>query len=193
MDPSQLLEWSTKHSTGAPVRKQEFPKELVDKIFGKSTAEILREKYNLVMESTGTERLTAIQDFELDLESIDNSISINKLKMWPSLISLLQNSEKEIQNALLSLFGTAAQNNSLTQSHLMEHGLIQSLVSLDSSGIEKKLLFCVSSMIATEEQLKVFYSLDGMNVIADLKKCTYLRDRMDFFEQKILKLRQNKK
>ncbi|KLO18653.1 nucleotide exchange factors-like protein [Schizopora paradoxa] len=124
-----LLRWGIENSqngAAVPVEQasgggpaQPLDPKVIDMILGRPDAELMKEALNLALDETKDEesRLTALDDFEMLIENIDNANDMEKLDMWKSIQHLLQSpsSSNDIKANVLWIIGTAVQNNPSAQ------------------------------------------------------------------------------
>ena len=144
---------------------------LYDAIMGKSEAQMMREELSV---ATSThlplnDRLTALDNFEMLIEQIDNSNNITSMNMWSSIIQLLSAPEPEIQTAAAWIVGTAVQNNDKAQMAVLEYGTVQALVDLLQSPVEEvraKAMYALSGVLKhNPKAMSAFHVMDGWKVL----------------------------
>ncbi|KZP01828.1 Fes1-domain-containing protein, partial [Calocera viscosa TUFC12733] len=128
-----LLRWSIENTdvsspehtaslqTAAHSRMQNLDPGLIDAILGKPDAVKMKESMALASDTgrTVSERLQALDDLELLVESIDNANDLAKLALWQPLMSLMREGNDELQQAALWVAGTAVQNNPQAQADFL--------------------------------------------------------------------------
>ncbi|EST04553.1 Nucleotide exchange factor Fes1 [Kalmanozyma brasiliensis GHG001] len=164
----ELLKWGLSHSTavtsaGGPSveqisldiesgrRPDLADPHLYDAIMGKSEAQMMREELSVAVDPSRTveDRCTALDNFEMLIEQIDNANNITSMRMWQPIISLLSASEPEIQTAAAWILGTAVQNNDKAQMAVLEYQPVGGLLDLLQSSEE-------------EVRAKAMYALSGL-------------------------------
>ncbi len=125
---------------------------LYNAIMGKSEAQMMSEELACAMDTSRTieDRCTALDNFEMLIEQIDNANNITNMKMWQPIISLLSANEAEIQSAAAWIVGTAVQNNDKAQVAVLEYGVVQGLVEMLQSEREGSGQSNVRSQRSTE-------------------------------------------
>ncbi|KAI8898669.1 armadillo-type protein, partial [Globomyces pollinis-pini] len=94
-------------------------------------------------------RITACDDFEMLIESMDNANDLESLKLWTPLLNLLSDKEAEIRMYAAWILGTSIQNNEKAKdSFLKNNGL-------------SIMLNCLSSEMDSATRLKILYCLSG--------------------------------
>jgi len=124
-----ILRWSLANTDpDAPQPSGERLKALdpaiIDHILGKSDAVLMKEFAAKAADDKNSEddRVEALGEFEMLVESIDNANNMTALKLWKPLIGLFNSTDSaEIRTQLLWIFGTAVQNNPKAQSDFLSH------------------------------------------------------------------------
>ena len=93
---------------------------LYDAIMGKSEAQMMQEELSVAVNAARTveDRCTALDNFEMLVEQVDNANNMEPLGMWPPVLSLLEPhvaSDERILVAAAWVVGTAVQNNDKAQ------------------------------------------------------------------------------
>ncbi|KAL9714949.1 hsp70 nucleotide exchange factor fes1 [Leucoagaricus gongylophorus] len=117
-----LLRWSIENSgprQDSGAQPQKLDPGIIDTILGKSDAEQMKEDVDVGSDRSKSEdeRVAALDHLEMLVEQIDNANDLEKLGLWPALISLLDSPESstEIKVLVLWVIGTAIQNNPQAQ------------------------------------------------------------------------------
>ncbi|KAJ9122069.1 hypothetical protein QFC24_004296 [Naganishia onofrii] len=127
---------STSEATAAaPVQPKKFDTAILDHIMGKSEAVIMREKLAIAVdeEQDLSERIMAMDDFEMLVESIDNATDMQNMGMWPKVLDLLNDKQDPIIKLACWICGTAIQNNPKAQEAFHSHKPMSKLYSIISS------------------------------------------------------------
>ncbi|SNX85772.1 related to FES1 - Hsp70 nucleotide exchange factor [Melanopsichium pennsylvanicum] len=144
---------------------------LYDAIMGKSEAQMMREELAVAVDTTRTiqDRCTALDNFEMLIEQIDNANNITSLKMWQPIISLLSASEPEIQTAAAWIVGTAIQNNDKAQVAILEFQPVVALTDLLHStdqGVRAKAMYALSGLLKhNPAAMDQFHKMDGWKTL----------------------------
>lgn len=186
----ELLKWGLANSSSTAVTSHSGPSieqissdieagrrpdladpRLYDAIMGKSEAQMMREELSV---ATSTEhaledRLTALDNFEMLIEQIDNSNNITSMKMWSPIIDLLSAPEAQIQTAAAWIVGTAVQNNDKAQMAVLDYGVVEGLIELLQSETEEvraKAMYALSGVLKhNPKAMAVFDEADGWKVL----------------------------
>lgn len=116
-----LLRWSVENSgnSPAPSQRTNIDPGLIDHILGKPDAQMMREAIQIATDPSKDEdtRITALDDLEMLVESIDNANDLKKLNMWEPLHGLLSTADTTdpLKMQTLWVIGTALQNNPAAQ------------------------------------------------------------------------------
>ena len=163
----ELLKWGLAHSTStasgpsveqisADIESGRRPDladpKLYEAIMGKSEAQMMREELAVAMDPARTvqDRCTALDNFEMLIEQIDNANNMTSMNMWPALLSLLTEPEPEIQTAAAWIVGTAVQNNDKAQMAVLDYGTVQALIALLGSAnadVRAKAMYALSGLL----------------------------------------------
>ncbi|KAI0799606.1 nucleotide exchange factor Fes1-domain-containing protein [Irpex lacteus] len=156
-----LLRWSIENSTPAepgasqpPQPRKDLDPAIIDMILGKPDAERMKEMLAIAVDDTKSEdeRLDALDEFEMLIESIDNANDLVKLKMWEPLQNLLTapSSSDEIKTNVLWIIGTAVQNNPSAQNAYLALSPLRTVLS-----------FLEPSVRSAKLRSKAVYALSG--------------------------------
>lgn len=158
-DPTlnSLLKWGVENSdasraAGAPAKTKLTP-EMARALFGESDAELML-KNMLVVEDKGQkldDRVTAFDNFEQLVESIDNANNLGNLGLWTRLVDQLRNTEADLRMYAAWCCAIAVQNNIKSQEQLLVLGAIPTLVELATTDevkdVRKKAILALSSTV----------------------------------------------
>ncbi|KAJ3557631.1 hypothetical protein NM688_g1371 [Phlebia brevispora] len=157
-----LLRWSIENSDPnaprQPAQQQKLDSEIIDMILGKPDSELMKEALAIAVDEKRDEdeRLQALDNFEMLIESIDNANDLVKLKMWEPIHGLLtSSSSEEIKAQVLWIIGTAVQNNPAAQREYLAFSPMHTLLSFLAPGTR-----------SPKTRSKAVYALSGL-----LKHC----------------------
>ncbi|MCJ1434829.1 hsp70 nucleotide exchange factor fes1 [Xylographa pallens] len=173
MDPgmNHLLKWGIENSsTDAPSPDAPPPRPIdpaiLQAIFGgPSDADLMKQSMAAILspDITLENKLTAFDNFEQLIESIDNANNLEPLGLWTPLVELLKNEEGQLRRMAAWCVGTAVQNNEKAQERALVMGAIPALVKMTveeaDDNIRRKALYALSSEMrnyqpATDEAVK---------------------------------------
>jgi len=156
-----LLRWGIENSSppveGAPppVRRTDLDSGIIDHILGKPDAVLMKEALAIAVDDTQSEddRVRALDNLEMFVESIDNANDLAKLQMWRTLHDLLSSpsSSPAIVSHTLWVIGTALQNNPSSQISYLSLEPIPTLVS-----------FIKPETASASTRSKAVYALSGL-------------------------------
>lgn len=178
----KLLQWSIAQQSGDKEAMERIGKpdpKMLEQLFGGPDEPTLMKQAIIVLnnkEATEEDKLVALENFEMLIENLDNANNIGNMKLWPSIIAQLSNSNPEFQALAASIIGIATQNNPNSQEAFLqqEEGL-STLVRLlaDETTPENvllKVLFAVSSLVRNcNPACEKFVALDGWKYL-DIQK-----------------------
>ena len=117
---NNLLKWSIQNSSGQqqqpgqqPPRSDLSPEVLSSILGGPSEADLMKSSMaTLHSDQVNLEdKLTAFDNFEQLVESIDNANNLEPLGLWTPLVQLLEHDEADMRRMAAACVGTAVQNN----------------------------------------------------------------------------------
>lgn len=144
---------------------------LYNAIMGKSEAQMMQEELAVALDPTRTleDRCTALDNFEMLIEQIDNANNMTSMKMWPPVIGLLSASEPELQTAAAWILGTAVQNNDKAQMAVLEYSPVGALTDLLQSGnedVRAKAMYALSGLLKhNPAAMDQFDKIDGWKAL----------------------------
>ncbi|KDN47754.1 Fes1-domain-containing protein [Tilletiaria anomala UBC 951] len=136
---------------------------LYQAIMGKSEAQMMQEELAVALDEGRREedRCTALDNFEMLIEQVDNANNIMNMKMWPPLLTLLESPLPSIQLAAAWIVGTAVQNNDKAQMAVLSFDplprLLEILDGSDKAEVRSKAMYALSGILKHNPQaVKVF-------------------------------------
>ncbi|UZJ54006.1 hypothetical protein CBS101457_003326 [Exobasidium rhododendri] len=147
---------------------------LYDALMGKSEATMMKEELAVAMDLNRNEkdRVQALDNFEMLIESIDNANNIKSMKLWEPIISLLTHpqSTPPIQHATLWIIGTAVQNNDKAQMSILDFEPLAPLLDLLKSSsdgeVRSKAMYAISGILKhNPKAVDLFGKSDGWVVL----------------------------
>jgi len=162
-----LLRWGIENSvpTDGTLQDQHQPLTrdisrldpgIIDQILGKPDAVQMKEALAVATDDQAEEdaRVTALDNFEMLIEQIDNANNITSMNMWEPLIKLLESPSEAIKVNALWVLGTAVQNNPKAQEAFMAQSPLGKILSLIQSphgdltpSIRSKAVYCLSGAL----------------------------------------------
>lgn len=121
--------------TPATTTTSQLTPEMLSAIMGgPSDAELMQAAVSNITSSdpdiTLDSKLTAFDNLEQLIESIDNANMLGKLGLWTPLLDLLGHEESQIRLMAAWVVGTAVQNNEPCQERLVALGGVEKLVAM---------------------------------------------------------------
>ncbi|KAJ3277115.1 hsp70 nucleotide exchange factor fes1 [Terramyces sp. JEL0728] len=181
--PTQLLAWSVENRSEEPARpvrnREPIDPKWIEIILGKPDSARMKDCVEIVKsEATLDEKLAALDELEMLVESLDNANDLQPLKLWPELLNLLLTSnEPEVRVNVAWVMGTAVQNNERAQADFARAGGVSTLLSVllkdTDPAVKIKLLYCLSgkyylipaAVRVSPQNFQEFASNDGFKVI----------------------------
>jgi hypothetical protein len=167
---NELLKWSIENTTrseDAPASADAEasaenirtldPALLAALMGGPSDADLMKAAIEHITsddpEITHESRVTAFDNFEQLIESLDNANNMSNLGLWTPLVSLLENEHPDFRRYAAWCVGTAVQNNAPSQERFLTAGGVPKLVALAAGEDEKdgqvkrKAVYALSSAV----------------------------------------------
>lgn len=126
----------SQHDLSSTTPRNLDPELLAQLLGGPSDAELMQAAISHVLEGdsdtsiTLESRLTALDNLEQLVESLDNANLLATLGLWTPLLGLLGHAEPDIRRMAAWCVGTAVQNNAPCQERLVALGGVERLVAL---------------------------------------------------------------
>lgn len=195
----QLLKWALENSgtPGSGDDNKELSSErlaFLNSAFDPADSVKMRGCIRCITDKQDTieNKLIALDNLELLVESIDNACDVEKLDLWNPLLDSLNN--EELTCGILWIIGTAAQNNGIVQDLLVEkYKILPRIIALlhSSPSISKKALYAISSLLCENENSKrEFEGLDGLHHLKTCSGSDLFNDRIDFMIETVLNKRE---
>jgi hsp70-interacting protein len=168
---NELLKWSIENTTrpedSAPASDpptsennnvRNLDPELLNALMGgPSDAELMKAAMEVITspdpEVSHESRVTAFDNFEQLIESLDNANNMSNLALWTPLVSLLSHDDPDFRRYAAWCVGTAVQNNVPSQERFLTAGGVPKLVDLAAGEDEKdehvkrKAVYALSSAV----------------------------------------------
>jgi hypothetical protein len=98
-------------------------------------------------------KLTALENYEMLIENLDNANNIGNMKQWESIIKQLDSEEEDFKNLAASIIGIAVQNNDVSQKAFLEHAdlAFPKLINLSKEEKNVKALFALSNVVRNND------------------------------------------
>ncbi|KAG6356148.1 hypothetical protein INS49_015535 [Diaporthe citri] len=139
----------------APSTNGLNPEILAALLGGPSDADLMRQSMAVITatgdpEVTLEHRLTAFDNLEQLIESLDNANNLGPLGLWAPLLASLSDAEPDVRRYAAWVAGTAVQNNETSQERLLAMGGLPRLVGLalapaEREDVRRKAVYALSS------------------------------------------------
>ncbi|PWN90767.1 Fes1-domain-containing protein [Acaromyces ingoldii] len=147
---------------------------LYDALMGKNEAQMMKEELSAAMDTSRSEddRVTALDNFEMLIEQIDNANNVNNMKMWEPILSLLtaSSSTPRIQHAVLWIVGTAVQNNDKAQMAILAYKpltpILYLLRSSQDGEVRSKAMYALSGILKHSPSAVALFDKDEQGWMA---------------------------
>lgn len=176
----KLLQWSIAQQSGdreAMERIGQPDPEALGKLFGTGPDEptLMKQSIEVVEhpEATSENKQIALENFEMLIENLDNANNIENLKLWPSIIKLLNDDvdDSDLKVLACSIIGIAVQNNPISQENFNSHETgLEKLIKIANNNSNKSLqlkaIFAIASFIRNfKPGYTRFEQLNGWEII----------------------------
>lgn len=131
------------------------PEILAALMGGPSDADLMRQSMAVITATSDPEvtlehRLTAFDNLEQLIESLDNANNLGPLGLWAPLLASLSDAEPDVRRYAAWVAGTAVQNNETSQERLLAMGGLPRLVGLalapaEREDVRRKAVYALSS------------------------------------------------
>lgn len=131
------------------------PEILASLMGGPSDADLMKQSMSVITNTKDPEvtlehRLTAFDNLEQLIESLDNANNLGPLGLWAPLLSTLSDAEPDVRLYAAWVAGTAVQNNETSQERLLAMGGLPRLVKLavapeERADVRRKAVYALSS------------------------------------------------
>ena len=161
---NELLKWSIENtsttgndpSAAPPTSRGLSTEALAALMGGPSDAELMQAAMSVITNTDPSvsldDKLTAFDNFEQLIESLDNANNMANLSLWSPLLSMLEHDEAELRKYAAWCVGTAVQNNSPSQERLFALGGIPRLIGVatkadENNEVRRKAIYALSSAV----------------------------------------------
>ncbi|KAI8327655.1 armadillo-type protein [Chlamydoabsidia padenii] len=186
----KLLQWAVNNSDKEQLKHDaeairrgdykpdpsKFDPKVIEAILGKDDATLMKESVQCIADPNDSieNKEIALDNLELLVEGIDNAKNIQNMGLWPVLIELLEDKDRQVRSGIAWVCGTALQNNPDAQKAFLEHkGLpvLAKLLSSDQKEERAKAQYAVSGLLkhcpaAVEE----FQQVNGFKTMLNIMK-----------------------
>ena len=164
---NQLLKWGLENSDSAPQvngtsaqdNAHEQPSQtpnsqVLDALFGgPSDADLMKDAMAVIASTDASidDKVTAFDNFENLVESIDNANNLAPLSLWEPLIRQLHSPVGVLRKMAAWCIGTAVQNNSTAQRQAVDFRVVSLLIPLaladPETTVRRKATYALSSTV----------------------------------------------
>jgi hsp70-interacting protein len=162
MDPglNSLLQWGIENSDASrdPNATASEPKSMsIDALRtlmgGPSDADLMKQAMAIIVsdETTQDAKMTAFDNFEQLVESIDNANNMEPLGLWTPLIQQLDSTEADLRRMAAWCVGTSVQNNIKAQERCLAVNGVAKLCTMvtkdEDKATRRKAVYALSSCV----------------------------------------------
>lgn len=177
-----LLRWGIENSTpgdrAAASERKDLDPAIIDHVLGKPDAQLMKDALEVALDDSKDEdqRITAMDNLEMLVESIDNANDLQNLRMWEPLHGLvgLPATTDGLRLQTLWVLGTALQNNPAAQLAYLTLDPIPTILtclspSSNSAGTRSKAMYALSGLLKhNAAAVKRFTELQGWNTLRNV-------------------------
>ena len=197
----KLLQWSTAQQSQDPELRAKAPApdpKLLAQVLGADTGKddttLMKEDISVLVcndpQISVDDKLTALEDFEILVQNMDNANNISPLGIWPEIAKLYtyEGEEQDEFRGLGALItGTAVQNNDKSQRDFLKivgmEGM-QNLLNLTSKencfNVRARALYAISSLVAHNGLLYgLFVKANGWKQLGGILSEKFRNDKKD--------------
>ena len=197
----KLLQWSTAQQSQDPELRAKAPApdpKLLAQVLGADTGKddttLMKEDISVLVcndpQISVDDKLTALEDFEILVQNLDNANNISPLGIWPEIAKLYtyEGEEQDEFRGLGALItGTAVQNNDKAQRDFLKSvGMegMQRLLDLTSKengfNVRARALYAISSLVAHNGLLYgLFAKTNGWKRLEGILSEDFCNDKKD--------------
>lgn len=197
----KLLQWSTAQQSQDPELRAKAPApdpKLLAQVLGADTGKddttLMKEDISVLVcndpQISVDDKLTALEDFEILVQNLDNANNISPLGIWPEIAKLYtyEGEEQDEFRGLGALItGTAVQNNDKAQRDFLKSvGMegMQRLLDLTSKengfNVRARALYAISSLVAHNGLLYgLFVKTNGWKRLEGILSEDFCNDKKD--------------
>lgn len=197
----KLLQWSTAQQSQDPELRAKAPApdpKLLAQVLGADTGKddttLMKEDISVLVcndpQISVDDKLTALEDFEILVQNLDNANNISPLGIWPEIAKLYtyEGEEQDEFRGLGALItGTAVQNNDKAQRDFLKSvGMegMQRLLDLTSKengfNVRARALYAISSLVAHNGLLYgIFVKINGWKRLEGILSEDFCNDKKD--------------
>lgn len=196
----KLLQWSTAQQSDDPEVRARAPApdpKLLAQVLGANTGKdestLMKEDISVLVcddpRITVDDKLTALEDFEMLVQNLDNANNISPMGIWPEIAKLytyVGEEQDEFRGLGALITGTAVQNNSKCQKDFLENvgsQGVKDLLELSKSGSKNtrsRALYALSSLVAHNGAIyKSFVEVNGWESLTSVLSQEFEDNRED--------------
>lgn len=197
----KLLQWSTAQQSDDPEVRARAPApdpKLLAQVLGANTGKdeptLMKEDISVLVcddpRITVEDKLTALEDFEMLVQNLDNANNISPMGIWPEIAKLYLykgEEEDEFRGLGALITGTAVQNNSKCQDDFLKcvgfqgmKDLLELSKSTSSNNTRSRALYALSGLVAHHGALyKTFVESNGWDVLTTVLSQQFKDTRED--------------
>ena len=144
------------NASAAPPLRGANAEALAQLLGGPSDADLMKAAMATLQDPSVSlpDKMTAFDNLEQLLESLDNAANLAPLGLWTPLIDLLKDKEPDMRMMAAWCVGTAVQNSRQSQERALVGGTIPVLVEMAQGGdgneeekVQRKARYAISSLI----------------------------------------------
>lgn len=196
----KLLQWSTAQQSDDPEVRSRAPApdpKILAQVLGANTGKdestLMKEDISVLVcddpRITVDDKLTALEDFEMLVQNLDNANNISPMGIWPEIAKLYtyEGEEQDEFRGLGALItGTAVQNNTKCQNDFLKNvgsKGIKDLLELSKSGAKNtraRALYALSGLVAHNGEIyKLFVDVNGWEFLTSILSQNFEDNRED--------------
>lgn len=196
----KLLQWSTAQESNDPEIRARAPApdpKLLAQVLGANTGkddtQLMKEDISVLVcddpQITIDDKLTALEDFEILIQNLDNANNISPMGIWPEIVKLYSykgEEQEEFRSLAALITGTAVQNNTKCQNDFIKivgQDGFNDLINLlrDSNfNVRARSLYALSGLTSHNGELYQFFvNGNGWNILVTLLSENFQNNKSD--------------
>lgn len=197
----KLLQWSTAQESQDPEVRARAPApdpKLLAQVLGADTgkddATLMKEDISVLLcddpRISIDDKLTALEDFEMLVQNLDNANNISPMGLWPEISKLYTykgEEEDEFRGLAALITGTAAQNNTKCQLDFLKGVGIDGMKNLlkltekeNNFNVKARALYAISGLVAHNGALyELFVESNGWDYLKKIISEEFSKSRND--------------
>lgn len=197
----KVLQWATAQQSDDPEVRARAPApdpkilaQVLGANTGKDDATLMKEDISVVLcddpQISIDDKLTALEDFEMLVQNLDNANNISPMGIWPEIAKLYtyEGEEQDEFRGLAALItGTATQNNTKSQQDFLNNvgqngmtNLLNLITKSNNFNVRARALYAISGLVSHNGSMyELFVNSSGWKYLNDVLSDDFANDKKD--------------